>query len=119
MQININNAAVDWNFEIAEKYLPVKLGVIGFHGIGECIAFVANRPVGNRVGTNVVLWHTEIGVYKDSEVFVTLKDNGLYNEIAYDIQSFGYWIPSFHTYTVKGLVDGVSRVIHLDRDVFY
>lgn len=47
MQININNMAIDWQFKKAKKYLPVRLSTTYFDGIGECIAFAANRVDGN------------------------------------------------------------------------
>ena len=33
----------DWQFQKASKYLPVRLSTTFFDGIGECIAFAANR----------------------------------------------------------------------------
>ena len=46
MQININNMTIDWQFQKASQYLPVRLSTAYFDGIGECIAFAANRADG-------------------------------------------------------------------------
>ena len=46
MQININDMTIDWEFEKASKYLPVRLSTTFFDGIGECICIVANRADG-------------------------------------------------------------------------
>ena len=43
MQINIHDTTIDWQFQKASKYLPVRLSTTFFDGIGECIAFAANR----------------------------------------------------------------------------
>ena len=42
MQININDTTIDWQFQKAIKYLPVRLSTTFFESI-ECIAFAANR----------------------------------------------------------------------------
>lgn len=46
MQININDMTIDWQFQKANKYLLVRLSTTFFEGIGECIAFAANRADG-------------------------------------------------------------------------
>lgn len=46
MQININNLEIDWEFQKASKYLPVRLSTTYFDDIGECICIVANRADG-------------------------------------------------------------------------
>ena len=65
MQINVSTSNVDWVFEQANRYLPVRLSTTLFDGIGECIAIVANRADGMT---------TEITENKNSEVFITLMD---------------------------------------------
>lgn len=109
MQININSTAIDWEFKKAKKYLPIRLSTAYFDGIGECIAFTANRADGMT---------TEIVENKDSEVFLTLMDRNLYEEIKRDVLNMDYWTPNTHYNTVNGLADGVQRKIHLDGYVF-
>lgn len=46
MQINVSTSNVDWVFEQANRYPPVRLSTTHFDGIGECIAIVANRADG-------------------------------------------------------------------------
>ena len=65
MQINVSTSNVDWEFEQANRYLPVRLSTTYFDGFGECIVIVANRADGMT---------TEITENKNSEVFITLMD---------------------------------------------
>lgn len=109
MQININNTAIDWEFEKASKYLPVRLSTTYFDGIGECICVVANRADGMT---------TEIIENSESEVFLTLNTPQLYNIIKSCVLKMDYWTPNKHYNTVNGLADGVMRKIHLDGEIF-
>ena len=69
MQINVSTSNVDWNFEIANRYLPVRLSTTHFDGYGECIVIVANRADGMT---------SEITENNNSEVFITLMNKYLY-----------------------------------------
>lgn len=109
MQININDMTIDWEFEKASKYLPVRLSTTFFDGIGECICIVANRADG--MTSNII-------EDSDSEVFLTLNSPALYNEIKSNVLNMDYWTPNTHYNTVNGLADGVKRKIHLDGIVF-
>lgn len=109
MQININDMTIDWQFQKANKYLPVRLSTTYFDGIGECIAFAANRADGMT---------TDIGENQRSEIFLTLMNARLYEEIKRDVLNMDYWIPRDHYNTVTGLADGQVRKIHLDGRYF-
>ena len=109
MQININNMIVDWQFQKASRYLPVRLSTVYFDGIGECMAFVVNRADGMT---------TDIVENPQSEIFLTVMDQCLYDEIKRDILNMDYWTPNRHYNTVTGLADGIDRKIHLDGQVF-
>ncbi len=109
MQININDMTIDWQFKKASKYLPVRLSTTCFEGIGECIAFAANRADGMTCDI------TENDI---SEIFLTLMDASLYEELKRDVLNMDYWSPINHFNTVTGLADGKVRKIHLDGRYF-
>ncbi len=109
MQININTNHFDWQFKKAERYLPVRLSTTAFDGYGECIVIVANRADGMM---------TAIGENDESEVFITLQNKWLYEEIKAKVLNMEYWTPQIHYNTCDGLADGKPRKIHLDGAVF-
>lgn len=109
MQININDTTIDIEFQKAKRYLPVRLSTTYFDEIGDCIAIVANRADGRT---------TEITENANSEVFLTLKTDALYDDIKRRVLNMDYWSPTTHFNTVNGLADGVKRKIHLDGFVF-
>lgn len=109
MQININNTAIDWQFKKAKKYLPVRLSTTYFDGIGECIAFAANRADGNVC--NII-------ESQESEIFLTLMNSALYEELKQCVLNMDYWTPVNNYNTVTGLADGEVRKIHLDGRFF-
>ena len=89
--------------------MPVRLSTTYFDGIGECIAFTANRA--DKPFTDII-------ENSDSEVFLTIMNYSLYDEIKSDILNWDYWIPNSDYFSVKGLADGVTRIIHLDKKYF-
>ena len=110
MQININDTSIDWQFQKASKYLPVRLSTTFFEGIGECIAFAANRADGMTC---------DITENDNSEICnprLTLLS--LYEELKRDVLNMDYWSPRNHYNTVTGLADGRVRKIHLDGRYF-
>jgi len=109
MQININTANCDWQFEKAKRYLPVRLSTTYFEHFGECIVIIANRADGRM---------TDIIENDESEVFITLMDSKLYEVIKSKVLNMDYWSPINHYNTCDGLVDGKPRKIHLDGMVF-
>ena len=109
MQISINNTTIDWKFEKAAKYLPVRLSTTYFDGIGECICIIANRA------DSMI---SEIIENNKSEVFITLNTPQLYNVIKSCVLNMDYWTPNTHYNTVNGLADGIMRKIHLDGMIF-
>ena len=109
MQINVNTSNLDWKFQKASRYLPVKMSTTHFDGFGECIVIVANRADGMS---------TEIVENKNSEYFITLMDKELYEDVKIKILGMDYWKPNTHYNTFDGLVNGFKRKIHLDGYVF-
>ena len=109
MQININNMTIDWQFQKASKYLPVRLSTTFFFFFLECIAFAANRAYGMTC---------DIIEHDNSEIFLTLMDSSLYEELKRDVLNMDYWSPRNHYNTVTGLADGKVRKIHLDGRYF-
>ncbi|MBR5551908.1 MAG: hypothetical protein IKV83_08335 [Muribaculaceae bacterium] len=109
MQININDMAIYWQFKKANKYLPVRLSTTFFDGIGECIALVVNRADGVT---------SDIVENQESEIFLTLMDTSLYEELKKAVLNMDYWEPIDHYNTVLGLADGQERKIHLDGRYF-
>ena len=109
MQININNMTIDWQFQKASKYYPVRPYTTYFDGIGECIAFAANKADGMTC---------DIIENDNSEIFLTLMDPSLYEELKRDVLNMDYWSPRNHYNTVTGLADGKVRKIHLDGRYF-
>ena len=109
MQINLHTANVDWCFKKANRYLPVRLSTTFFDRFGECIVIVANRADGTT---------TDITENSESEVFITLMDKRLYEEIKYKVLNMDFWFPQNHYNTCDGLADGIQRKIHLDGKVF-
>lgn len=109
MQINVSTSNVDWEFEQANRYLPVRLSTTHFDGFGECIVIVANRADGMT---------TEITENKNSEAFITLMDKSLYEDVKSKVLAMDYWEPNTHYNTFDGLADGIKRKIHLDGSVF-
>ncbi len=109
MQINVNTANLDWQFKKASRYLPVRLSSTTFDGYGECIVIVANRADGMT---------SDITENDKSEVFITLMDRRLYEDIKSRVLNMDYWSPQNHYNTCDGLADGRPRKIHLDGMVF-
>ena len=109
MKININDMTIDWDFQIANKYLPVRLSTTFFERTGECIALAANRADGMTCN---------ISENQESEIFLTLMDNSLYEELKKDVLNMDYWFPENHFLTVTGLADDKVRKIHLDSRYF-
>lgn len=109
MQINVNDMTIDYEFEKASRYLPVRLSTTFFDGIGECICVVANRADGR---------FTDIVEDLKSEVFIALFNPLLYDEIKNCVLNMNYWEPNTHYNTVNGIADGVQRKIHLEGMVF-
>lgn len=110
MKININDTTIDWQFKLANKYLPVRLSTTRFfQRTGEYIAFAANRADGMTCS---------ISEDQDSEIFITLMDQFLYEELKRDVLNMDYWSPTNRFKTVKGLADGQIRKIHLDGRFF-
>ena len=109
MHNKISMSNVDWNFEIANRYLPVRLSTTHFDGYGECIVIVANRADGMT---------SEITENNNSEVFITLMDKYLYEDVKAKVLGMDYWKPNTHYNTFDGFADGIKRKIHLDGSVF-
>ena len=100
---------IDRQFIKANKYLPVRLSTMFFDGIGECIALVANRADGMTC---------DIIENEESEIFLSIMDVFLYEELKRDVLNMDYWLPRNHYNTVTGLADGQLRKIHLDERYF-
>ena len=81
MQININDTTIDLQFQKAIKYLPVRLSTTFFEGIGECIAFAANRADGMTC---------DITENDNSEIFLTAMDSSLYEELKRDVLNMDF-----------------------------
>ena len=109
MQINVKMSNADFSFEIANRYLPIRLSTTYFDGYGECIVIVANRA--DAMFTHLI-------EDNDSEVFITLMSRNLYEEMKAKVMGCDYWSPNAYYDTFNGLVDGVQKKIHLDRTVF-
>jgi len=109
MQINVSTSNVDWEFEKASRYLPVRLSTTHFDGYGECIVIIANRADNMS---------TDITENMNSEVFITLMNKELYEDVKAKVLRMDYWTPNTHYNTFDGLADGVKRKIHLDGYVF-
>lgn len=109
MQINVSTANRDWQFKQASKYLPVRLSTTYFEGFGVCIVIVANR---------VEDMTTDIIENSKSEVFITLQDRSLYEEIKAKVLNMDFWTPQVNYNTYDGLAGGIPRKIHLDGAVF-
>lgn len=117
MNINLNTKDIDWNFEIASKYLPVRLSTTFFDGIGECIAIVANRQILTDFGHNCQSSSFDIVEGSGSEVFVTTMNQQLYETIKHCVLNMESWYPENHYNTFDGKVDGTFRKIHLDSSI--
>lgn len=109
MQVNVNTGNRDWTFAIANKYLPVRLSTTFFYGFGDCIAIVANRAEGMLV---------DFTENNKSEIFISLMNNQLYDNIKAKVLNMDFWFPPAHYYTCDGIADGQQRKIHLDGLVF-
>lgn len=109
MQININTDHIDRHFKKAHRYLPVRLSTTTFDNYGECIVIVANRA--DEMLTDIV-------ENDKSEVFITLMDEQLYEDIKTRIWEMDYWSPQKHYNTYDGRADGCLKKFHLDGMVF-
>lgn len=108
MQINANGRNQIY-YEKASKYLPVRLSTTYFDELGECICIVANRADGIT---------TSITEDNNSEVFITLMNEVLYEDVKRRVLNMDYWIPDKWYNTIVGVADGKERKIHLDCEVF-
>ena len=107
--MQINTISADLGFEKANRYLPVRLSTTYFDEIGECMCIVANRADGIT---------TDIIENDDSEVFVALMNQKLYNETKRKVLNMDYWTPNTWYNTLNGYADGKKRKIHVEGGVF-
>ncbi len=109
IKFTITPSDFDWYFEKAKRYLPVRLSTFSFNYYGECIVLFANRADEKLI---------DIIENEKTEIFITLMDNSLYEQLKEKVVKMDYWTPQNHYNTCNGFVDDVPRKIHLDGSVF-
>lgn len=107
MDINFKNdsPSTNYNYGLANRYLPIRLTTTEFRIIGNCMAFLANNADGR---------FTDIVENDKSELFIIGYNHNLYEEIKADILNMDYWEPSLNFQLMEGEVDGLQRKIYLD-----
>lgn len=96
-----------------------------FKKLANTFLYVSQQPF-LRVLENVSLFAAnradgmtcDITENDNSEIFLTVMDSSLYEELKRDVLNMDYWSPRNHYNTVTGLADGRVRKIHLDGRYF-
>ena len=110
MTINIKSSPIS-EFEIADRYVPIRISTTSFAETGNCIVIVANKEDG---------MFTQIIENSETELFITKYTDSLWSEMRDMMYSsqYQYWSPDSEYDTYEGLSDGQKRIIHLDRYTF-
>ena len=62
---------------------------------------------------------TDITENNNSEVFITLMDKYLCEDVKAKVLGMDYWKPNTHYNTFDGFADGIKRKILLDVSIFF
>lgn len=110
MQINIKSSPLT-DFDIADRYLPIRVTTTTFAETGNCIVIIANRADGMS---------SQIIENSESELFITKYSEVLFSEMRSIMHSsqYQFWSPDYGYDTYEGLADGQRRIIHLNRSTF-
>ena len=110
MTINIKSSPIS-DFEIADRYVPIRISTTSFAETGNCIVIVANRADG---------MFTQIIENSETELFITKFTDSLWSEMRNMMNKpqYQYWSPDSDYDTYEGLSDGQKLIIHLDRYTF-
>lgn len=123
-----NNALMsDFNFnldsiiqyEIKEKYLPVRAMTADDMGILGDVAVVGCNPIKHHNLGRITTSNFDIVENDDTEYFVFSKHSPLYNDLVRRVHAMDTWIPKSYAYnTIKGWVHGVLRIVHIDKNLY-
>lgn len=106
------------DYEIKEKYLPVRAMTAEDMGILGDVAIVGCNPIRYHNLGNITTSDFEIVENDNTEYFVFSKHSSLYNDLARRVQSMDSWIPEAYAYyTIKGWVHGALRIVHIDSSL--
>ncbi|MEE1112937.1 MAG: hypothetical protein UH077_07135 [Bacteroidales bacterium] len=107
------------DFNIKEKYLPVRAMTAENMGILGDVAIVGCNPIKYHNLGNFTMSDFEIVENDNTEYFVFSKYSPLYNDLVHRVQSMNSWIPEVYAYyTIKGWVHGALRVVHIDNSLY-
>lgn len=111
MDISFRNdsPSSNYNYGLADRYLPIRLTTTEFRTLGNCMAFLANNADGS---------FTDIIENEKSDLFIISYNLNLYEEIKSDILNMDFWEPSLNFQLMEGEVDGTKRKIYLDIRLF-
>lgn len=124
---NITDIIGDFNFdldntidyEIKEKYLPVRAMTAENMGVLGDVAIVGCNPIRYHDLGSITTSDFEIVENGNTEYFVFSKYSPLYNDLVRRIHSMDSWIPEIYAYyTIKGWVHGALRIVHIDNSLY-
>ena len=107
------------DYEIKEKYLPVRAMTAENMGVLGDVAIVGCNPIRYHNLGSITTSDFEIAENDNTEYFVFSKYSSLYNDLVRRVQSMDSWIPEAYAYhTIKGLVHGALRIVHIDSSLY-
>ncbi len=106
-------------YEIKEKYLPVRAMTADDMGILGDVAVVGCNPIKHHNLGRITTSNFDIVENDDTEYFVFSKHSPLYNDLVRRVHAMDTWIPKSYAYnTIKGWVHGVLRIVHIDKNLY-
>lgn len=106
------------DYEIKEKYLPVRAMTAENMGVLGDVAIVGCNPIRYHNLGSITTSDFEIGENDNTEYFVFSKYRPLYKDLVCRVQSMDSWIPEAYAYfTIKGWVHGALRIVHIDSSL--
>lgn len=113
---NLDNT---FDYEVKEKYLPIRAMTADNMGVLGDVAIVACNPISyNNIG-HFSTSYFELSENEYTEYFVFSKNSPLYNDLIRRLHETESWSPQSLSYhTIKGWVLGNLRIVHIDKRLY-
>lgn len=106
-------------YEIKEKYLPVRVMTADNMGYLGDVAIIGCNPIRYHNTGSVTTRDFELVENENTEYFVFSKQSSLYNEMVRRVHAMESWVPEIYNYkTIKGWVHRDLRIVHIDRSLY-
>ena len=107
------------DYDIKEKYLPVRAMTAENMGILGDVAIVGCNPIIYHNLGNITTSSFEISENDKTEYFVFSKYNPLYDDLVSRVLSMNSWDPNVFAYkTINGWIHGSLRIVHIDKNIY-